>query len=89
MRTINIILGRATAKPMAAVPGGPVRVDMGDARQLPDGQTAVPILAQFGGSVAGLQLTLTYDPALITLGDVLPAARLEGMSVLQHASDPV
>ncbi len=87
VRTINVILGRATAKPVATGPAGPVRMDMGDVRVMPDGQTAVPIRAQFDGGVAGLQLTLTYDPALISLGDVLPAGRLEGMSVLQHESN--
>jgi len=41
---------------------------------------------QSDGPIAGIQLTLSYDPGLVSLGTIIPDARLDGMFIEQHAS---
>ncbi|MBT5873872.1 MAG: T9SS type A sorting domain-containing protein, partial [Candidatus Latescibacteria bacterium] len=86
VRMINIILGNATAKPVAG-PTGPVQLDLATPVVTADGQTAIPVFAQFDGSVAGLQLTFAYDPALVSIGTAIPSGVLDGMTIEQHAND--
>jgi len=84
-RMINIIIGRATAKQIAGA-SGPVRLEIGAVHTLTQGQITLPVQIQSGSPIAGIQLTLSYDPGLVSLGTVIPDARLDGMLIEQYAS---
>lgn len=85
LRVINIIIGKATAKQVAGVTE-PVRLQMGDVHALTQGRMTLPVQIQSDGPISGLQLTLKYDPSLMSPGTVIPDARLNGMLIEQHAS---
>ncbi len=84
-RMVNIIIGRATAKQIAGATG-PVRLEIGAVRTLTQGQITLPVQIQSGIPIAGIQLTLSYDPGLVSLGTVIPDARLDGMLIEQYVS---
>lgn len=86
VRMINIILDRAPGKPIAG-PTGPVWMELGEWQTRETGQSVIPLRAQFDGAVAGLQLRLTYDSAILTLGEPLPAASLADMTIESHAAN--
>ena len=84
-RIINIITGRATAKQIAGSTDA-VRVELGALNIMKQGQMTLPVQIQSDGPIAGIQLTLSYDPGLVSLGTIIPDARLDGMFIEQHAS---
>lgn len=85
VRMINIILGRATSKQIAG-PVGEAQLELGDMQVTTGGQQVIPIRAQFDGAVAGLQFTMTYDPAVVTIGEALSTPHLEGMTIQQYGT---
>ena len=86
VRGVNIIIGNASSKQIAASTG-PAVLHLSDLKSGDDGRLMLPIKSQFTGFVAGLELTLKYDPATIRIGDVQPTALLDRMTVEQSVSD--
>lgn len=86
VRMVNVIIGRATARPIAGS-AGPAQLELGDPMVRADGQTVIPVRAQFDGAIAGLQLTFTYDASALSVGPAIPSAGIAGMTVEQHISD--
>ena len=86
VRAVNIIIGNAVSKQIAASTG-PAVLHLSDLKSGDEGRLMLPIKSQFAGFVAGLELILKYDPAMIRIGDVQPTARLDGMTVEQSVSD--
>ena len=86
VRAVNIVIGNAVSKQIAASTG-PAVLHLSDLKSGDEGRLMLPIKSQFAGFVAGLELILKYDPAMIRIGDVQPTARLDGMTVEQSVSE--
>jgi hypothetical protein len=86
VRAVNIVIGNAVSKQIAASTG-PAVLHLSDLKSGDEGRLMLPIKSQFAGFVAGLELILKYDPAMIRIGDVQPTALLDGMTVEQSVSD--
>ena len=86
VRAVNIVIGNSVSKQIAASTG-PAVLHLSDLKSGDEGRLMLPIKSQFTGFVAGLELILKYDPAMIRIGDVQPTALLDGMTVEQSVSD--
>ncbi|MBI4552998.1 MAG: T9SS type A sorting domain-containing protein, partial [Candidatus Latescibacteria bacterium] len=83
---INIILHRVS-KPIADGPTSPVAVSLGDFQALESGQLVVPVTVQSDGVIAGMEVTLTFDPAQVQIGTLQPSERTSGMTLMGHVQD--
>jgi hypothetical protein len=83
---VNIVIGHASSKQIASSTGSAV-LHLSDLQSGDKGQLMLPIKTQFTGLIAGLELTLEYDPGMILIGDVQPTPQLDGMTVEQSVSD--
>ena len=82
---INIILDTPQGKPTSTV--STARIDLGALQVLDSQGQVVPLQLQFAGAVAGLQLTFTYDPAILRVGTPEPTGRLDGMRIESHDTE--
>ena len=79
---VNRILG--LAKVVANGPTAPVALTFGETLTLPNGQLAIPVLLGANGMIAGAQMAITFDPALLTFGTPQLTGRATALSLDSH-----
>ena len=87
VRMINIFLNTPPPKVVADAPAQPVTVGLGDLQTLSSGQTAIPVLLEADGSIAGLQASLTFDPSMLSIGEPQLVGRAAGLTLQAQITD--
>ncbi|MBI4553538.1 MAG: cadherin-like domain-containing protein, partial [Candidatus Latescibacteria bacterium] len=77
---VNVILGPPPGKPAVAGVGAPALIYLGEIQGRENKQQVVPVEVDFGDAVAGIQLTLAYDPAALHIGEPEPTDQIAGMT---------
>ena len=85
---VNTILN-LSAKALTDGPSRPVVVALGAIEASTDGQAVVPLTVDANGVVAALQLSLSFDPARLTVGAPLLTDRSAGLSMDYGIQDGV
>jgi hypothetical protein len=86
---VNRILGLPIFPEAKAIAGSPVTIGLGEAITLSDGRSAIPVTLDSDRLLAGAQLSLRYNPALITVDAPQLTDRSTGMALDSHSSDGV
>jgi len=89
IQQVNTILWIVPATRPLAISSGPVTVSLGDTRIGPDGRQMVPVLLGGGSMISGVQMTFSYDPSLMTVGEVVKTEYDGGLVWQHHAADGV
>ena len=81
-RILNI-----TSKPVLQAPSTPVTISLDRVMTMQDGGPAIPVSVRSDQMVAGLQMTLTFDPAKLAVGTPQLPGRSAGMTLQSHTDD--
>lgn len=87
VKMINIFLNTPPPKVVADAPARPVTVGLGDLQTLSSGQTAIPVVLEADGSIAGLQASLTFDPGMLSIGEPQLVGRAAGLTLQAQITD--
>jgi hypothetical protein len=83
VRIVDIILGIPAERPVAGEPQRPA-IELGTMIPLPSGQQAVPVVLHTAAPMAGLQMSLTFDPEQLRPGTPVLAAAYSGFTIASH-----